>query len=55
MKKLKRIIKQVVTGLPLVAVIWASFFPLSRWAQQGLMAVTLIWFHAFMLQIMSAD
>ncbi len=47
--KVKRILKWVVTGLPLGGVIWASFLPLPPWMRQALILVALIWFYVFFL------
>jgi len=47
--KINRIVKWVLTGLPLGGVIWASFLPLQTWMHQALILVTLIWFFVFYL------
>jgi hypothetical protein len=49
MKKLSRYIKRIVTGLPLVSIIGASFFPLQNLGRQFLVLFALVWFMAFML------
>jgi len=46
-KKLRRVLKLILAGLPLGAVVWVSFLPLQTWMQQALILVTLIWFYAF--------
>ena len=46
---IKKILKRFVTGLPIVAIVGASFFPMRIGAQQVLVLFTLIWFYVFML------
>jgi len=48
-KIIQRILKWVLTMLPIGGIVWASFMPLQIWMQQGLVLVTLIWFYVFFL------
>jgi hypothetical protein len=52
MKPLSKTGRHILTGLPLAAVLIASFFRLSRTAEQGLVAFTLVWFQVFILDIL---
>jgi hypothetical protein len=47
--KIKRILKWVLTCLPLGGIAWASFLPLQTWMQQALILITLLWFYVFFL------
>lgn len=47
--KINRIIKWILTGLPLGGIIWTSFLPVQAWVQQALILVTLVWFYVFFL------
>ena len=47
--RIKVALKWTLTGLPLGAVVGASFLPLQTWMQQALILVTLLWFYAFFL------
>ena len=46
---LKQGVKWTAAGLPIVAVVWASFLPLQTWMQQALVMVVLLWLQAFFL------
>lgn len=45
----KKNLRRFLTGLPLAAIIWASFYPLKQSAQQALVLFTLLWLHVFLL------
>jgi polyferredoxin len=47
--RIKRVLKWVLTCLPLGGIAWASFLPLQTWMQQALILVALIWFYVFFL------
>jgi polyferredoxin len=47
--KVKRVLKWILTLLPLGGVVWASFLPLQTWMQQALILVALVWFYVFFL------
>jgi hypothetical protein len=47
--KFKNALRLTMAGLPLGAVVWASFLPLQPWMQQALVLVTLLWFYVFFL------
>lgn len=49
MNNFKRIGRRILIGLPLAAALGASFFPLSKMAQQGLVGFTLIWLYVYFL------
>jgi hypothetical protein len=48
-KNLAKGLKLTLTGLPLAAVVVASFLPLQRAAQQSLILFTLVWIQVFFL------
>jgi hypothetical protein len=48
-KNFRKILNLLLAGLPLGAVVWASFLPLQTWMQQALILVVLLWFYAFFL------
>lgn len=48
-KKFRKVLKLILAGSPLVAVLWASFLPLQTWMQQALILVVLVWFYVFFL------
>ena len=45
--KIRKNVKYVIWGLPLVSAIGASLLPLSRLSQQFLMLIVLIWIPVF--------
>lgn len=45
----KKNLRRFLTGLPLVAIILASFYPMQQWAHQALVLFTLLWLHIFLL------
>ena len=47
--RFKQVLKWVLGGLPLGAVVATSFLPLQAWMQQALMLVVLLWLQAFVL------
>ena len=49
MERLKPFIKQMITSMPIIAIVGASFFPLRVGAQQALVLFSLLWFYVFMI------
>lgn len=49
MNTLKQNWKRIITALPLLSIVWASFYPLQQHNQQALVLFTLIWFYVFIL------
>jgi hypothetical protein len=49
MPTLKVHIRRLVLGVPVAAMIGASFFPLPVWCQQALVCFALVWFNVFIL------
>jgi len=49
MLHIKQIIKRIVAGIPVLAIVGASFFPMRIWAQQALVLFMLLWFYVFMI------
>ncbi len=48
-RRIKIALKWALTGMPLGALIWASFLPLATWMQQALILIALVWFYVFYL------
>ncbi len=49
MTKIKILIKRILVGLPVAAILGASFLPLRSVGQQFLVLITLLWFITFLL------
>jgi hypothetical protein len=49
MAKLQRFLKRFIIGLPIAAILGASFFPLHVMGRQLLVLFTLLWFMIFIL------
>ena len=49
MNALKKNWRRIITALPLVSIIWASFYPLQQRGQQALVLFTLLWFYIFIV------
>jgi hypothetical protein len=49
MPRIKNFFKYLIKGLPIAAIIGASFLPLRIAAQQGLVMFALLWFYLFMI------
>ena len=49
MVKIKLFLKLIVTGLPLISIIGASFLPLQNTGRHLLMLFTLIWYMIFIM------
>lgn len=49
MKLMNKTLRRFLTGLPLLGIVWASFQPLSRWAQQALVFFAIAWFYVVVL------
>jgi hypothetical protein len=47
--KLKLYLKRIILGVPIAAIIGASFFPLPTWCRQALVFFVLLWFNVFIL------
>jgi hypothetical protein len=47
--KLSKLVRRIIMGLPLAAVVIMNLFPISVWARQFLIGITLIWFQVFIL------
>lgn len=49
MNALKKNWRRVITALPLLGIIWASFYPVQQRGQQALVLFTLLWFYVFII------
>lgn len=49
MNALKKNWRRIVTGLPLLSIVLASFFPLQQRVQQALILFALLWFNVFIV------
>lgn len=49
MNALKKNWRRIVTALPPLTIIWASFYPIQQRGQQALVLFMLLWFYAFIV------